>query len=145
MAKFKVHPSQQVQILQTGYPSIIQQEHVEEVKWDCFYKGLRSKYQQMLAHEVNDENPITYSELLLAAQKLERWAEPKTTNAGSLNVTHSHSQGNLFPSRRLNGNHTFTAQSAVVEDYETEEDSGPKPSEEKEAEPSAEEDAGKTG
>ena len=43
MAKFGLHLSQQVQILQMEYPSRIQQQHVEEVKWDHFYKGLSSK------------------------------------------------------------------------------------------------------
>ena len=36
MAEFRVHLSQQAQIPQIEYPSRIQQEHVEEVKWDCF-------------------------------------------------------------------------------------------------------------
>ena len=48
----------------------------------------------------------------------------------------------------MKGSCTFTAQSAVVEDHETEEDSGSKPNGEKEAEPSAEEDmevSGKVG
>ena len=105
----------------------------------------------MLTHKINGENPVTYSKLLLAAQKLERQTEardpllPKTTMAGSVNITCSHSQGNLFSSRKLKGNCTFTAQSTAVEDHETELDSGPKPSEEKEAESSAEEDAGMTG
>ena len=67
---------------------------------------------------------------------------PKTTTAGNLNVAHSHSQGNLFPSRNLKGNHTFTAQSAVVENHEMEKDSGPKPNREKDTESSAEEDVG---
>ena len=115
VAEFGVHLSQQVQILLMEYLGRIQQEHVKGVKWDCFYEGLSPEYQQMLAHNVNGENPVTYSELLLAAQKLEKWVEardpllPKTTTAGSSNVTHSHSQGNLFPSRKLKGNHTFTA------------------------------------
>ena len=105
----------------------------------------------MLAHKVNGENPVSYSKLLLAVQKLETWAEdrdplvPKTTTARSSNITHSDSQGNLFPSRKLKGNHTFTARSAVVQDHEAEEDSTPKPSEEKDAESSVEEDAGMTG
>ena len=60
-------------------------------------------------------------------------------------VTHSHSQGNLFPSRKLKGDCIFTAQSAAVEDCVTEEDSGPKPDGEKEVESSAEKDAGMTG
>ena len=105
----------------------------------------------MLAHRVNGKNPVTYSELLLTAQKLERWTEArdtlllKMTTARSLNVTHSHSQGNLFPSRKLKGNCTFTAQSAVVEDHETEQDASPKPSWEKETESSAEEGVGVSG
>ena len=40
VAKFGVCLSQQVQILQTEYPSRIQQNHVDEVKWDHFYEGL---------------------------------------------------------------------------------------------------------
>ena len=84
------------------------------------------------------------------AWKLERWTEArdllllKTPTTGSLNVTHSHSQGNLFPSRKK-GNCTFTAWSTAVEHHETEEDSGPKPNGEKEAASSAEEDVGMTG
>ena len=105
----------------------------------------------MLTHKVNGENPVTYSELHPAAWKLEKWVEvrdpllPKTPTTRSLNVTHSHSQGNLFPSRKLKGNQSFKAQSAAVEDHKTEEDSGPKPDGEKEAESSAEEDVGMTG
>ena len=115
VAEFGVCLSQQVQLLQTEYPSRIQQEHVEEVKQDHFYKVLSPEYRQMLAHKVNGENPVTYSELLITAQKLERWVEakepllPQTPTTRSLNVTHSHSQGNLFPSRKLKGNCTFTA------------------------------------
>ena len=59
------------------YAGQIQQEHVEEVKWDPFYKGLSPKYLQMLAHKVNGENPVTYSELLPAAQKVERQVEAR--------------------------------------------------------------------
>ena len=95
VAKCGVCLSQQVQILQTEYPSRIQREHVEEVKWDHFYEGLSPKNQQMLTHKVNGESPVTYSELLLAAQKLERQAEardsllPKTTTIGSSTIIHS--------------------------------------------------------
>ena len=151
VAEFGVHLSQQVQILQTEYPSRIQQEHVEEVKWDCFYKGLSPEYQWMLAHKVDGENPVTYSELLLAAWKRERQEEtrdpllPKTTTAESSKAIHSHSQGNLFSSRNLKGNCTFTGWSAVVEDCEMGEDSGPKPYEEKEDKSPAEENVGITG
>ena len=103
----------------------------------------------MSVHKVNGENPVTYSELLLAAQKLERWVEardsllPKSTTGS--NITHSHSQGNLFPPRKLKGSCTFRAQSAVVEDPKTENTSGPKPNGEKEAKSSAEEDVGISG
>ena len=45
----------------------------------------------------------------------------------------------------MKGNHTLTAQSTAVEDHETQEDSGPKPNEEKEAESPNEEDMGMTG
>ena len=151
VAEFGLHLFQQVQILQTEYPSRIQQEHMEEVKQDHFYKGLSPEYWQMLVHKVNGENPVTYSELLLTAQKLERWVEvrdpllPKNPTTGSLNVTHSHSQGNLFPSRKLKDHCTFTACSAAVEDHETEKDSGPKPDREKEGKFSAKEDVGMMG
>ena len=151
VTEFGVCLSQQVQILQTEYPSRIQLEHVEEVKQDYFYEGFSPEYWQMLAHKVDGENPVTYSELFLVAWKLERWVEardpllPKNPITGSSNVTLSHSQGNLLPSRKLMGNHTFTAQSAAVEDHKTEEDSDPKCDGEKEAESSAEEDAGMTG
>ena len=137
VARFRVCLSQQAQILQTEYPSRIQQTHVEEVKWDHFYEGLSPVYWQMLANKVSAENPVTYSKLLLAAQKLERWAEarhtqfPKSTTAGSSNVTCSHSQENLFPSRKWKGSHISTAWFAVIEDHETEEDSGPKTQREK--------------
>ena len=45
VAEFGVCLSQQVQIVQMECPGRIQQEHVEEVKWDCFYKGLSPEYQ----------------------------------------------------------------------------------------------------
>ena len=105
----------------------------------------------MLAHKVDDENPVTYSELFLAALKLERQTEardpllPKTTTTSGSHITHSHSQGYLFPSRKLKGSHTFTAQSAGVEDFEAEEDSDPRPDMEKEVKSSAEEDTGLVG
>ena len=117
------------------------------MKWDCFYQGLNPKYQGMLAHKVDDEHPTSYSYLLLAAWKLERWTEardpllPKTTTTGGFNVTQSQTTGNLFPCRKLKGNHTFTAWSAIVESTEAEEDSNIKQEGEEEAESSAEEDA----
>ena len=146
VAKFGVHLSQQVQILQSEYVGRIQQEHVEEMKRVCFYEGLNPKYQQMLAHKVDGEHPVRYSYLLLAAWKLERKAEArdplllKTTTTGGLNVTHSQTSGKLFPSQKLKGSYTSTAQSTMVETNDAEEDSGAKTEEEEEAESSPGED-----
>ena len=69
----------------------------------------------MLAHKVDGKHPTSYSDLLLVAWKLERWAEardtllPKTKITGGSNVTKSQALGNLFPSRKLKGNCTFMA------------------------------------
>ena len=74
------------------------------MKLDCSYEGLNPEYQQILAHKVDGEHPTGYSDLLLAAQKLKRWAEArdplllKTTPTRRLNVTHSQTSRNmLFP------------------------------------------------
>ena len=47
VAEFRVHLSQQVQILKSEYLGRIQQEQMEEMEWDCFYKGLNPKYWHM--------------------------------------------------------------------------------------------------
>ena len=63
----------------------------------------------MLAHKVDGENPVTYSEFLLAAWKLERWAEardpvpPETNNIKGSNITHSHSQGKSISILEIEG------------------------------------------
>ena len=94
VAEFRVCLSQQVQILQLEYLGRIQQ-HIEEMKQDHFYEGLNPKYQCMLAHKVDGKHPTSYSDLLFAARKLERWPEarypllPKTTTTGGSNVTQS--------------------------------------------------------
>ena len=44
VAKFRVHLSWQVQILQSEYPGRIQLECMEEMKCDCFYVGLNPEY-----------------------------------------------------------------------------------------------------
>ena len=133
------------------YLGRIQQEHVEEMKWDCIYKGPNPEYQQMFAYKVDGEHPTGYSDLLLAALKLERWAEardpllPKVTTTGELNLTYSQTKGNFFPSQKLKGSHTFTAWSTTVENNKAEEDSGMKPKGEEEAESSAREDPETSG
>ena len=100
----------------------------------------------MLAHKVDDIHPTSYSNLLLIAWKLERWVEtrdpllPKTSMTGGSNVSQPQAMGNLFSSRKLKGNHTFTAQSAIVGSIGTEEDSSVKVEGEEEAESSGRED-----
>ena len=93
VAVFRVHLSQQVQILQSKYLGTIQQEHGDEMKQIHFYDGLNLKYQHMLAHKVDGKHPTSYSDLPLAAHKLERWPEardpllPKTTTTGGNQAT----------------------------------------------------------
>ena len=83
----------------------------------------------MLAHKVNGEHPASYSDLLLAVQKLERWAEArdplllKITMNGGPNATQLQALVNLFPSRKLKGNCIFMAWYAIVESIGTEGDS----------------------
>ena len=132
VAEFRVCLSQQVQILQSEYQGRIRQECIEEMKQDHLYEGQNPKYQHMLVHKLDIKHHTCYTDVLLAAQKLERWAKArkpllwKTTTTGGSNVTQSQTLGNLFPSRKLKGNHTFTAWSATVEGTEAEEDSGVK-------------------
>ena len=100
----------------------------------------------MLAHKVDGKHPASYSNFLLAAWKLERWAEAidplllNTTTTGGSNVTCPQIPGNLLPSKKLKGNHTFMAQSAKVESIGTEENLSVKPEGEEEAESSDRED-----
>ena len=99
------------------------------MKWDCFYDGLNPKYRHMLAHKLDGKYPTSYSDFLLAVWKLERWAEnrdpllPKTTTTRGSNVNWPQALGNLFPSWKLKGNHTFMAWSTIVESIRTEIDS----------------------
>ena len=59
---------------------------------------------------------------------------------GGLNVIWPQTLGNLFPSRKLGGNHTFTASATIVESTGVEENLSVKPEGEEEAESSDEED-----
>ena len=102
------------------------------MKHDCFYEGLNPEYQQMVAHKIDDEHPASYSDLLLATQKLERWTKardplsPKTTATCGSNMTHSQMPGNLFPLHKLKGTCTFTTWAATVGNDKAEKDSGVK-------------------
>ena len=105
----------------------------------------------MLSHKIDGEHPASYSDLLLAAWKLERWAEArdslllKTTIIKGSNVSCPQALGNLFPSRKLQGNHNFIAQSAMVESVGTEGDyaAGPEWEEEVESLEDCQKDLGK--
>ena len=74
----------------------------------------------MLAHKVDGEHPASYCDLLLAAQKLERWAGPrdplpsKIAAASGSNMTCSQMPGNLFPSHKLKGNYTSAARAVTL-------------------------------
>ena len=146
VAVFGVCMLQQVQMLQSEYSGRIQQEHVEEMTQDHFYEGLNPQYWHMLTHKVDGEHPASYSDLLLAAHKLERQAKArdtlllKTTRTGGSNITQPQTFGSLSPSRKLKGSHTFTAQSSILESIGAEEDVCVKPEGEEEAESSDEED-----
>ena len=95
---------------------------------------------------VDDDHPAGCSSLLLTAWKLARWVEardplfPKVTPMEGSNITHSQILGNLCPSWKLKGSHTFTARSAMVESNRVAEDLGTKEEETGEVESSDGED-----
>ena len=130
VADFVVCLLQQVQILQSVNPGRIQLEQLEEIKHNHFYEDLIPEYQRMLAHEVDGEHPASYSNLPLAAQKLEWRAEarnplpPRMAVTNWSNVMHSQIPGNLFPSCKLKGNHTFTTWTVTIGNDMEEEDPG---------------------
>ena len=101
----------------------------------------------MLAHKVYGEHPAWYS-----------WPAPSSLKVGKMGRSQRSSTpedhynwrikcnlfsdiGELVPSQKLKGSHTFTAWSATVESNEAAEDSGMKAKEEEEAESSAGEDS----
>ena len=124
---------------------------MEELKHDdYFYEVLNPEYQWMLAYKVDGEHLAGYCNLLLAAQKLERWAEardplsPKTVGTSGSNMTCFQTPVNLFPSHKLKGNCTFTAWAVTIGNDEVVEDSSPK-QEGGEMEPSADNDLKASG
>ena len=54
----------------------------------------------------------------------QRSPTPENHPSGGSNIAHSHTSGNLFPSQKLKGSHTFTARSVMVESNRVPEDSG---------------------
>ena len=71
MSKYDVWLAWHVWIIQTEFPGCIIDEHLEGVKHDCFYEGLKEEYQVVLAHKMKDEWLATYTELLKAARQME--------------------------------------------------------------------------
>ena len=99
----------------------------------------------MLAHKLDGEHPASYSDLLLAAWKLERQAEvrdplpPKTAMTNGSTRMHSQTPGNLFPLCKLKGNCRFATHVATIGNDVAEEDPGVEPEGEEETESSADE------
>ena len=84
----------------------------------------------MFAHKVDGEHPSSYSNLFLATQKMERWAEarklsPKkmATTSGS-NTMCSQTPGSLFPLHKLKSNCTCIAQAVTIRNDMAEENPG---------------------
>ena len=106
VAEFRVCLLQQVQILQLEYPGRIQPEYVKRWSAITSMRVLIPNIRQMLAHKVDGEHPASYSDLLLATWKLERWAEardplsPKMAATNGSDMMHSQMPGNLFPSHK---------------------------------------------
>ena len=142
VAKFGVHLFQQVQILQSEYPGRIQQEHVEEMKQHHFHEGLIPKYWCMMALKVNGEHPGSYSWLapcsleVVEMGRSQRSPAPKDYHNWRIKCYPASDIGELVPSRKLKGSHTFMAQSAIVESIRPEENLSIKPEGEEVAESS---------
>ena len=100
----------------------------------------------MLVHNVDGEHLASYSDLLLAAQMLERQAEardplpPKMAPPSGSKITSSQMPGNLFPSCKLKCNCTFAAGAMIIRMDEAKEDPSKKPEGEGETELSADKD-----
>ena len=104
VAEFGMHLSQR-----SRYSSQSIQEGSKRSMWRRWneaisMRGLNLRFRCMSAHKVDGDDLISYSDLLPAAWKLERWNETrdpllqKTTTTGGSNVTHSQTPVNLFPS-----------------------------------------------
>ena len=79
---------------------------------------------------MDGEDPASYSNLLLATQKLEIQAEARNSlpqkvamTKGS-NTMHSQTPGSLFLLHKLKGNHTFATQSVTIGNDAVEGDPG---------------------
>ena len=105
----------------------------------------------MLAHKLHGEHPASHSNLLLAAQKLVRWAEARdplplrTAVNNGLHATHPQKPGNLFPSCKLKGNHAFATQAVTIGNDVAEEDPGVEQEGEEETEHSADQEVEASG
>ena len=99
----------------------------------------------MLAHKVDGEHPSIYSDLPLATQKLERWAEardslpPRMAATNGSNVMCSQMPGNLFPLPQVEGQLYFPVWAATIGNDMSEEDPYVEQKGEEETKPSADE------
>ena len=104
-----------------------------------------------MTDKVDGKHPASYSDLLLAVQKLERCKEArdplplKTAAASGSKMTHSQMPGNLFPSCKLKGDYTFVTQAATIRNDEAVEDSSVKQEGEGEKKPLTDEDVELSG
>ena len=60
---------------------------MEDMKRDNFYEGLSPIYGHMLTYKVDGKYPTNYSDLLLVAWKLERWAEARDPLLSKTTIT----------------------------------------------------------
>ena len=72
MSKYGVGLAWHVQIIQTEFARCTRGEHLEGVKHDHFYKGLKEEHQVMLAHKMEDKHLATYAELLKAVRQIKK-------------------------------------------------------------------------
>ena len=77
MSEYGVQLAWHVQIIQTELHVHIRDEHLEGVKCDHFYEGLKEEYQVMLVHKIEDKQPATYAELLKTVRQIEKSSQAR--------------------------------------------------------------------
>ena len=77
VSTYGVQLAQHVKIIQTEFPRCIRDEHLEGVKHDYFYKGLKEEYQVMLGHKMEDEWLATYAEVLKGVRQIEKQSQAR--------------------------------------------------------------------
>ena len=69
---WRVHLLRQLQILVASFPECFPPDHVAELKWDHFYRGLPKWLKVLVAHLKASGNERTYSDYLQAVWKVEK-------------------------------------------------------------------------